>query len=113
MGQRSALFSCMSCHLPAKDIFKSFLLPCPFPTSDTLFVYTPGSPNWNLWFRDNWGNVPFDSGQVAMDYDMVMAFKSVSAYEAAQPTAKNQLLRNNFEAVRRFRRHNTKSQFWH
>jgi hypothetical protein len=70
----------MSCHIPAQDTFKSFLLPAPFPSKkDTAFmVYTPGSANWNLWFRDNWGTQPFDSGQVAMDYDMVMAFKSMS-----------------------------------
>lgn len=109
-----ALSSCMSCHSPAQDTFKSFLLPAPFPTSDTLFVYTPGSANWNLWFRDNAGNVPFDAGQVGMDYDMVMAFKSVGAYEQAKaPAAQNVLLKNNLEAVRRFRRHNTKSKFWH
>ena len=110
--QNLALSSCMSCHSPAQDTFTSFLLPGPFPT-DTLFVYTPGSANWNLWFRDDYGTVPFDSGQVAMDYDMVMAFKSVSAYEAAHPSAPNKLLRNNFEAIRKFRRHNAKSQFWH
>lgn len=108
-----ALSSCMSCHSPAQDAFNSFLLPGPFPTSDTLFVYSPGSANWNLWFRDDYGNIPFDSGQVAMDYDMVMAFKSVPAFEAAQPSAKNQLLRSNIEAVKKFRRHNTRSKFWH
>lgn len=107
-----ALSSCMSCHSPAQDTLKSFLLPGPFP-SDTLFVYTPGSPQWNLWFRDDYGNVPFDSGQVAMDYDMVMAFKSVLAYEAAQPSEKNKLLRSKLEAVRKFRLHRTRSQFWH
>ncbi|MCW3108490.1 MAG: hypothetical protein JWQ09_2996 [Segetibacter sp.] len=110
-----ALSSCMSCHLPAQDTFKSFLLPAPFPkkTDTAFYVYTPGSANWNLWFRDNDGNTPFDSGQVAMDYDMVMAFKSVSAYEAAQPSGQNKLLKNNIEAATIFRRHNTKSQFWH
>jgi len=108
-----ALSSCMSCHSPAQDAFNSFLLPGPFPTSDTLFVYTPGSANWDLWFRDDYGTVPFDSGQVAMDYDMVMAFKSIPAYEAAQPTGQNKLLKSNIEAVRRFRMHRTKSEFWH
>jgi hypothetical protein len=57
--------------------------------------------------------VPFDSGQVAMDYDMVMAFKSVPAFEAAKPSEQNKLLRSNVETVRKFRRHNTKSRFWH
>lgn len=110
-----ALSSCMSCHIPAQDAFNSFLLPAPFPKkTDTAFmVYTPGSPQWNLWFRDNAGTVPFDSGQVAMDYDMVMAFKSMNNYKKANPTGKNNLSESKFEAVREFRRHNTKSQFWH
>ncbi len=108
-----ALSSCMSCHLPAQDTFKSFLLPAPFPTSDSLLVYTPGSAQWNLWFRDNRGDVPFDSGQVGMDYDMVMAFKSVGAYEAAKSSNQNKTLRSNIEAIRKFRRHSSKSQFWH
>lgn len=107
-----ALSSCMSCHLPAQDTFKSFLLPGPFPDS-TLYVYTPGSPKWKLWFRDNYGNVPFDSGQVAMDYDMVMAFKSIPAYQASQPSGQTKLLKTNLEAVRKFRKHNSKSKFWH
>lgn len=112
-----ALSSCMSCHIPAQDTFKSFLLPAPFPKkSDTAFmVYTPGSKDWNLWFRDNAGNVPFDSGQVAMDYDMVMAFKSMKNYNKANPptTGKGKMVESNFDAVQAFRRHNTRSQFWH
>ncbi len=111
-----ALSSCMSCHLPAQDAFNSFLLPGPIPNpKDTgFYVFTPGGEKWNLWFKDNYGNVPFDSGQVAMDYDMVMAFKSIAAFEAAQPPAKRSALRsNNFETIRNFRRHNTKSKFWH
>lgn len=108
-----ALSSCMSCHSPAQDNFNSFLLPAPFP-GDTFFVYTPGSPKWSLWFRDNAGNVPFDKGQVATDYDMVMAFKSIPNFEAAQPSlAQNKLQTSNLNAVRKFRRHNTKSKFWH
>lgn len=112
-----ALSSCMSCHLPAQDTFKSFLLPAPFPkqTDTGFYVYTPGSANWNLWFKDNYGNVPFDSGQVGMDYDMVMAFKSISQFEQAQQsTGKTaSLVRSNFEAVKNFRRHRTNSRFWH
>lgn len=108
-----ALSSCMSCHLPAQDTFKSFLLPGPFPSSDTLFVYSPGSAKWNLWFRDNYGDVPFDAGQVGMDYDMVMAFKSIRAYLAAQSGEQNLLLKNNMEAIRKFRLHNGSSRFWH
>jgi hypothetical protein len=100
----------MSCHSPAQDTFKSFLLPAPNPkkTDTALYVYTPGSANWNLWFRDDYGNVPFDKGQVAMDYDMVMAFKSLRAYNKAHKPEKYTLLRENFEAIDRFRQHNTK-----
>ena len=109
-----ALSSCMSCHSPAQDEFSSFLLPGPFPRNNgPMLVYTPGSPKWDLWFRDNWGNVPFDSGQVAMDYDMVMAFKSVPAWQQAQSTGQNPQLKANIEAVQEFRRHNTRSRFWH
>lgn len=110
-----AVSSCMSCHLPAQDTFKSFLLPAPFPkqTDTGFYVYTPGSAAWNLWFRDNSGNEPFDKGQVAMDYDMVMAFKSMPAYNAAQGSNKNTLLHNNIETVKKFRKHNSKSKFWH
>ncbi len=108
------LSSCMSCHSPAQDNFNSFLLPGPFPTSDSLMVYTPGSPQWNLWFRDDPGTVPFDSGQVGMDYDMVMAFKSIPAWQQAQPAAgQNKLLRKNLDAVKKFRQHYTRSKFWH
>ena len=108
-----ALSSCMSCHSPAQDTFKSFLLPGPFPSSDSLLVYTPGSADWNLWFRDDYGNVPFDSGQVGMDYDMVMAFKSIPAFQAAQPSQQNKLLKSKIEATTKFRRHITRSLFWH
>lgn len=105
-----ALSSCMSCHLPAQYKFKSFLLPAPFPNSNTLYVYTPGSSLWNLWFRNNYGNVPFDSTQVAMDYDMVMAFKSMRAYNKAHPSVQNKLLKDQLDVIAQFRRHNTKSR---
>jgi hypothetical protein len=108
-----ALSSCMSCHSPAQDNFNSFLLPAPFP-GDTFFVYTPGSKNWDLWFRNDPGHVAFDKGQAAMDYDMVMAFKSVPNFKASQaPSSQNKLLTSNLNAVKKFRRHNTKSKFWH
>lgn len=98
-----ALSSCMSCHSPAQDDFKSFLLPGPFPSSDTLQVYTPGSADWKRWFRDNYGDVPFDPGQVAMDYDMVMAFKSMSNYKASLKKASKNVTENNFEKTHKFR----------
>ena len=77
--------SCMSCHITAQDQFLSFLLPAPFPNSnsDTLPVYTPGGPQWLRYYRDLAGYVPFDAGQVATDFDMVTAFKSIPAYNNA------------------------------
>jgi hypothetical protein len=104
-----ALSSCMSCHLPAQDKFVSFLLPGP----NGAKVYTPGSAKWNLWFRDNAGDVPFDSGQVAMDYDMVMAFKAVGNWQKAHPSQENKMLRSKIDEITQFRRHNTRSRFWH
>jgi hypothetical protein len=44
---------------------------------------------------------------------MVMAFKSVLAYQAAHPTGATKLLLTKKAAVDRFRRHNTNSRFWH
>jgi hypothetical protein len=106
-----AVSSCMSCHLPAQDSFVAFLLPV--DTKNGFKAYVPGSKEWNLWFRDNAGNVPFTPGQVAMDYDMVMAFKSIPAYYQAQPTGQGKLLQAHIEAIQEFRRHSTRSQFWH
>ncbi len=108
-----ALSSCMSCHSPAQDAFNSFLLPGPFPTSDSLMVYTPGSKEWNLWFRDDYGNVAFNGGQVALDYDMVTAFKSIPAYQAAHPKEQDKMLKANLSAVNKYRHHRSKSRFWH
>jgi hypothetical protein len=109
------LSSCMSCHSPAQYNFNSFLLPGP-SFSDT--VYTPGSAKWNLWFRDDYGNVPFDSGQIAMDYDMVMAFKSIPQYLKAQVSEKNLTLESekinamvkNLDSMENFRLQRGKSK---
>ena len=108
--KRFAFSSCMSCHSPAQDTLKSPIVPVSTSTGN---FYAPGSKEWNLWFRDDYGNVPFDSGQVAMDYDLVMAFKSVPAYLAAQPTGQSKLLKNNLEVINKFRFRHGHSQFWH
>lgn len=114
------LSSCMSCHSPAQAALKSFLLPGPTPTSSTLKVYTPGSDKWMLWFRDDYGDVPFDAGQIALDYDMAMAFKSIPAYNNAQPTAKSakavpqdKQTATNVEAFRKYRQINNKKKSGH
>ncbi len=94
--------SCMSCHLTAQVQFNSFLLPAPFPegNSDTLAVFEPGGPEWLRWFRDLEGNVPFDSGQVGLDFDMVTAFKSIPAYNNAHQAGANKAM---LEAAERYR----------
>lgn len=81
--------ACMSCHLTAQDAFASFLLPAPFPTnnSDTLTVFEPGGKEWVRWFRNLEGDVPFDSGQTGLDFDMVTAFKSIPAFNSARLSA--------------------------
>jgi mono/diheme cytochrome c family protein len=96
-----AASSCMSCHSSAQDQFISFLLPGPNPTSnsDTLAVFTPGDTQWLLWFRDNYGNVPFNAGQTGLDFDMVTAFKSIAAYQNTLSNVNAKMI----EAVRRYR----------
>lgn len=76
---------CLGCHSSAQYKFNSFLLPIVFPTptgDGTPLVYDPGSTNWNRWFRNDNGKVPFDSGegQIGLDYDMVTAFKAIPAW---------------------------------
>ncbi len=111
---RLALSSCMSCHIPAQDTFKSFLMPSPYLDFRGI-VYTPGSPDWMKWFRDDYGNVAFNAGQVGMDYDMVMAYKSIGNWTQNQPSSpQNTMLLQNFRAIRKYRLHRSdKSQFWH
>jgi hypothetical protein len=94
--------SCMSCHLTAQDQFLSFLLPGPFPTSnsDTLPVFTPGGPQWLRYYRNLPGYVPFDTNQVGLDFDMVTAFKSIPAYNN---TRNLKVGKENLDAAERYR----------
>ncbi|CAM1345339.1 hypothetical protein [Tenacibaculum amylolyticum] len=107
------LSSCMSCHSPAQYKFNSFLLPAPFPTSDSLIVYTPGSTEWMRWFRDDYGNVPFDAGQIATDYDMVTAFKAIPAYEKAMKPKMNNMMLSRIKTIKKYRTKGNNSLFWH
>jgi hypothetical protein len=97
--------SCMSCHSVAEWPMKSFLLPTSsdpqqfaptgFVDSDYLVMWSPGStgetsngsPRWMHWFQSRSGAEPADSGTVAFDYDMVFTFKSLTAWQSAQPGA--------------------------
>jgi len=74
----------------------SFLLPSPSDPPGTdqptvtaegaLVLYEPGSEEWKRWFQDRPGTEPQDAGQIALDYDMVFAFKSLPAWKAATDT---------------------------
>ena len=91
-----AASSCMSCHSPAEYPLKSFLLPVPTQgysaetnpgavpaINGALVLYQPGSPGWMAWFQDRPGTVPKDSGTIALDYDMVFAFKALPKWAQA------------------------------
>lgn len=76
---------CIACHSSAQYEFKSFLLPAvAIPGPDVpLVMYDPGSDGWMRWFSNRSGTEPIDSGQVALDYDMVTAFKAIPSWEKA------------------------------
>jgi len=91
-----AASSCMSCHSPAEYPMQSFLLPVPtqgysaetnpgaVPVIDNgLVLFEPGTPDWMKWFKSRNGSTPADPGTVALDYDMVFAFKSLPHWAEA------------------------------
>jgi hypothetical protein len=73
----------------------SFLLPTPTqpPTTSpapgsgaddgALVLYPPGSDLWMNWFQSRPGTEPQNQGSVALDYDMVTAFKAIPMWQAA------------------------------
>jgi hypothetical protein len=78
--------SCMSCHGAAENP-AGFLVPLqasPLPP--------PGSPAWMNWFQDRAGNVPQDSGRIALDYEMV----------TTQAFTNQQALTGDAEAIKHF-----------
>ncbi|MBV7531629.1 hypothetical protein [Chitinophaga sp. sic0106] len=101
---RLALSSCMSCHSPAQNPFTTSMFPGPDYNNPSV-TFVPGSPKWKLWFRNNYGTVPFESGHIAMDYDMVMAFKSIGGYNNAHPGKENEKQRAAYEALKKFRQY--------
>ena len=48
-----------------------------------LVLTEPGSALWMKWFQSRAGNEPMDPKQVALDYDMVTAFKAIPMWQAA------------------------------
>lgn len=73
---RTSVSSCMSCHGVAEWPMNSFMLPG-VRINDSLKIYKPGSPDFNRWFQSRPGNVPQDSGTIALDYGMNMAYKAL------------------------------------
>ncbi|AOE49330.1 hypothetical protein [Kangiella sediminilitoris] len=96
---------CLGCHSSAQynpnsletdePNMVSFLLPTttqppsqlPPPHSsgpaDVLVLFEPGSQGWMKWFQSRAGDEPMDANQVALDYDMVTAFKAIPVWQAA------------------------------
>ncbi len=74
--------SCLSCHGPAEWKMKSFLLPGAIQ-NDQYVMAVPGSADWMRWFQNRPGTIPQDSGTVALDYDMVFAFKALPHWASA------------------------------
>ena len=74
---RMSVSSCMSCHGVAEWPMKSFLLPGFLDQNKIPHFYNPGSPDFNRWFQNRPGNVPQDSGTIALDYGMNMAYKAL------------------------------------
>jgi len=93
---------CFACHSSAQYPMTSFLLPAtsasPTPvdpplSSDSsaaaLMLFDPGSTGWMRYFQSRPGDVPMGpaaaSGNqpIALDYDMVTAFKAIPMWQAA------------------------------
>lgn len=88
---------CLACHSSAQYPMTSFLLPTTThppkttvppgssaPASDgALVLNPPGSDTWMKWFQSRAGDVPMDAGNIALDYDMVTAFKAIPMWQAA------------------------------
>lgn len=111
-----AASSCMSCHSPAEYPMKSFLLPVQTQNYDqdtkhdavpiinnALVLFEPGSADWMKWFQSRPGSTPADPGTIALDYDMVFAFKSLPAWAIATQK-QDKLLLPVFKRVDAFRR---------
>ncbi len=92
---------CLGCHSSAQYPMTSFLLPTnTFPpqtqqpplSSDAsaaaLVMATPGSDLWMTWFQSNSGTTPMGPATsegvepIALDYDMVTAFKAIPMWQA-------------------------------
>lgn len=102
-----ATAGCLACHSSAQYPMTSFLLPsttqppqaaqAPLssdPSSSSLVLAEPGSPKWMSWFQSRNGSTPMGPADstgnmpIALDYDMVTAFKAIPMWEAAKKSLK-------------------------
>lgn len=100
--QGLASAGCLGCHSSAQYPMTSFLLPTTtYPpqtkqaplssdnSTNSLVLYVPGSDGWMRWFQSNNGLTPMGPNDnaggkpVALDYDMVTAFKAIPMWRAA------------------------------
>ncbi|WP_432697667.1 hypothetical protein ACQUQP_04770 [Marinobacterium sp. YM272] len=99
---------CLACHSSAQYPMTAFLLPsttyppqtqkAPLssdPSSASLVLAEPGSDLWMQWFQSRSGSTPMgpkdkDGNEpIALDYDMVTAFKAIPMWQAAVKAASN------------------------
>lgn len=59
-------------------------------TKQALVLNEPGSKAWMKWFQSRAGDAPMDPQQVALDYDMVTAFKAIPMWQAALEAMKRE-----------------------
>ena len=103
-----ATAGCLACHASAQYPMTSFLLPTTTkppqtvqpplssdPSAAALVLTEPGSALWMRWFQSNAGTKPMGpatksgSQPMALDYDMVTAFKAIPMWEAAVKAQQN------------------------
>jgi hypothetical protein len=110
---RASISSCMSCHGTAEWPYKTSPVPAldgsannpSDPDNPFSYIPTPGTIAFNLWFQDRAGNVPQDSGAVALDYDMNMTFKALPLWRhftTPSPAAEAEFLTQVPKQVQRF-----------
>ncbi len=75
--------SCMSCHSPAEWKMQSFLMPGAINSDGNYVMASPGSTDWFRWFQDRPGTEPMDPNSIALDYDMMFAFKALPHWASA------------------------------
>lgn len=91
--------SCLSCHgtasfHPGSYQALTFFYPVQMPLTTPWHMYTPGSNEWNEWFRNRPGTVPQskEPGAVALDYSTFME-AALMNYAAVESEKKPQLLK--------------------